>query len=96
VFALHRPPAPAPDPTDFMAHLTAMTESCGSRFPELADTQALLLASMEPDDRKLYDDTRRGPGFDAAMVRARAAVANYPIEEQRNVCKALHDGLKKP
>jgi hypothetical protein len=89
-------PAPAPDPTDFMAQMTAFAESCGSRFPELAETAALLLASMEPDDRKLYEDTRRGPGFDAALVRARAQVANAPIEEQRNVCKALHDGLKKP
>jgi len=86
---------PAPDPTDFMAHLTAFAESCGSRFPDLADTSALLLASRDPDDRKLYDGTRRGAGFDSALIRARAELASAPVEEQRDVCKAMHDGLKK-
>jgi hypothetical protein len=87
---------PAPDPTDFMAHLTAFAESCGSRFPDLADTPARLVASMEPDDRKLYDDTRRGAGFDAALVKARAELASSPVEGQHDVCKAMHDGVKKP
>lgn len=86
---------PAPDPTDFMANMTAFAESCGSRFPDLADTPALLLANMEPDDRKLYEDTRRGPAFDAALVKARAQVANVPAQSQRDACKLMHDGLKK-
>ncbi|MDP9124578.1 MAG: hypothetical protein M3N82_08265 [Pseudomonadota bacterium] len=86
---------PLPDPTDFMASMTAFAETCAARFPEMSDMLALLASSMEPEDRKLYDDTRRSPGFDAAMDKARVQFAGMPSEKLGEACKIMHDGLKK-
>jgi hypothetical protein len=86
---------PLPDPTDFMANMTAFVETCATRYPEMNDTPALLVASMTPDDRKLYDDTRQSPGFAPAMAKARSQWAGVPTEKLLEMCKSMHDGLKK-
>jgi hypothetical protein len=86
---------PLPDPTDFMANLTAFAETCAARFPEMSDMPALLAAGMSSEDRKLYDDTRRSPGFDAAMDKARVQLSGMPSEKLGDACKIMHDGLKK-
>lgn len=63
---------------------------------ESSDTLPLFLASMDSDDRKLYDNARQGPAFAVSLDKARAELAKTPAEEQRTACKSMHDGLKKP
>ncbi len=86
---------PRPDPTDFMANMTAFAEMCATRYPEMSDTPVLLRENMTADDRKLYDETRRSAAFAPALDKARRQLAGTPADKVGNMCKLMHDGLKK-
>ena len=87
---------PLPDPTDFMANMTAFAEMCAARYPEMSDTPVLLRDNMTDDDRKLYDATRRSAAFAPALDKARHQLAGTPADKVGSMCKMMHDGLKKP
>lgn len=83
------------DPTDYLVQLlagmTASTEVCAARFPALGVSPQTWADGMGVEDRKAFEEARKWPEFEPALVKARAQLTHLdvPSEQVEAKCKAL-------
>ena len=88
------------DPTDYLAQLlagmTASTEVCAARFPALGVSPQTWVDGMTPEDRASFEEARKWPEFEPALVKARARLAHLdvPADQIEAKCKALQSKVR--